>query len=64
MDKGGMKALYPLLLHPYIQKFNWAYRDGCQDLPFVQQSFLFSLYLLHQYGSRWQPDTQGYCMTF
>ncbi len=56
LDKGGLKALYPLLFHSYIKKINWGYRDRYQEVPFVQQSFLFSLYLLHKYGGSWQPD--------
>ena len=57
MDKGGMKTLYPLLLRSYIQKFNWAYRDGYQELFLIQQSFLFSLYLLQKYGNSRQSST-------
>ena len=56
-DHNGLRELYPLLLHAYIRKFNWAYRDGFQEVPFIQQSFLFTLYLLHKYGSSWKPAT-------
>ncbi|MFW8601832.1 hypothetical protein ACOHYD_10170 [Desulfobacterota bacterium M19] len=57
LERNGLLELYPLLLHTYIQKFNWAYRDGFQEIPFIQQSFLFTLYLLHKYGSSWRPAT-------
>ena len=53
----GMEGLYPLLLTAYVRKFNWAYRDGYPELGFIQQSFLFSLYLLFQHGADWQPNT-------
>lgn len=57
MDSNGLRKIYPMLLHAYIQKINWGYRDGFQELPFIQQSFLFTLYLLHKYGKRWEPAT-------
>lgn len=57
LDRNGLRELYPLVLHAYIRKFNWAYRDGFQEIPFIQQSFLFTLYLLRKYGSTWRPAT-------
>ncbi len=57
LEGNGLRELYPLLIHAYIRKFNWGYRDGCQELPFVQQAFLFTLYLLHKYGNSWRPAT-------
>jgi len=57
LERNGLRGLYPLLLHAYIQKFNWAYRDGFQEILFIQRSFLFTLYLLHKYGSSWRPAT-------
>lgn len=53
--KTGLAGLYPPLLKIYCQKFNWAYRDGHKDIPFIQQSFLFSLYLLKLHGDDWKP---------
>jgi hypothetical protein len=53
----GMDGIYPLLLAAYVRKFNWAYRDGYPELGFIQQSFLFSLYLLFQHGADWHPNT-------
>lgn len=55
LDKHGMAGVYPRLLHSYAAKLNWAYRGGYQELPFVQQSFLFTLYLLTKYGDDWLP---------
>ncbi len=53
----GLRELYPQLLHAYIQKFNWGYRDAFQEIAFLQQSFLFTLYLLHKYGNTWRSAT-------
>lgn len=57
LEGNGLRELHPLLMHAYIRKFNWGYRDGCQELSFVQQAFLFTLYLLHKYGNCWRPAT-------
>jgi len=51
-DKGGLRELYPLLAHAYIRKFNRGYRDRFQELHFIQQSFLFTMYLLWKYGQQ------------
>ena len=53
----SMEGIYPLLLTAYVRKFNWAYRDRYPEFGFIQQSFLFTLYLLFQHGSDWQPNT-------
>ena len=53
--KTGLAGIYPQLLKTYCLKFNWAYRDGYEDIPFIQQSFLFSLYLLKLHGDDWKP---------
>ncbi len=34
----------------YVHEFNWAYRDGYEDLRIIQTSFLFTLYILKKYG--------------
>ena len=51
----GIKELYPMLFKGYCQKFNWAYRDGYEELHIIQQSFSFLLFLLHKYGNTWRP---------
>ena len=53
----GMKGIYPFLFEAYVRKFNWAYRDRYPELGFIQQSFLFSLYLLFRHGTDWKPNT-------
>ena len=55
LDNAGIKELYPILFKGYCQKFNWAYRDGYEDLYIIQQSFPFLLFLLHKYGNTWRP---------
>ncbi|WP_298139810.1 hypothetical protein [Acidiferrobacter sp.] len=52
---GGLAVLYPRLFRTYVERFNWGYWDGYPDLPFIQQSFLFTLYLLARYGATWRP---------
>lgn len=48
--KGGPASLYPLLLRACATRFNWAWRDRYPELPFIQQSFAFVLYLLSRFG--------------
>ena len=43
-------VIYHRLLQAFVTKFNWAYDDHLGDIPFLQQSFLFTLYLLSRYG--------------
>ncbi len=43
------------LLETYAGKFNWGYRDRFEDLPIVQMSALFSLYLLQKFGDENRP---------
>ena len=60
-DEGS--SLFPALFHTYASQFNWGYWDGYPPLPFVQQAFLFTLYLLHLYGDQPRP-TQFYTDKF
>ena len=53
----GLAAIYPRLFQAYVEQFNWAYRDRFPELRFIQTSFLFTLYLLAQYGNTWRPHT-------
>lgn len=57
LEQNGVMEVYPLLMNAYIRKFNWAYRDGYDQISFIQQSFLFSLYLLFKYGENWRLTT-------
>lgn len=55
VDKKGLAGLYPVVFKIFCRKFNWAYRDGYDDIAFIQQSFLFSMYLLMLHGDDWKP---------
>lgn len=55
MDHLVCASLYPALLECYIRRFNWAYWDRYPELSFVQQSFLFTVYLLKRYGNQERP---------
>jgi len=55
MQRSGMAGIYPQLFRTFAAQFNWGYGDGHQDLPFIQHTFLFSLYLLYRYGSEERP---------
>ncbi len=55
VGKKGLAGLYPVVFKICCRKFNWAYRDGYDDIPFIQQSFLFSMYLLKLHGDDWKP---------
>jgi len=55
VKKAGVAGLYPLIFKTYCRKFNWGYRDGFDEIPFIQHSFLFSMYLLNLHGNDWVP---------
>jgi hypothetical protein len=56
-DAAGSRALYPVLFEAFVRKYNWGYRDRYPELPFIQSSFLFSLFLLSRHGDQQQPDS-------
>ncbi|MDD3927800.1 MAG: hypothetical protein PHT33_14200 [bacterium] len=43
-------------MQTYAQKFNWDYLDWYPELFFMQQSFLYTLYLLHKFGGEWRAN--------
>lgn len=51
-SKTGLKGLYPIIFKTYCLEFNWGYWDHYNDVPFIQQSFVFTLYLLKQHGEK------------
>jgi hypothetical protein len=53
----GQSAIYPRLFRTFVREYNWGYQDRYQEIPFIQHSFLFSLYLLTRYGNDWQTNT-------
>lgn len=52
--KKGLAAVYPLLLRAYTTRYNWAYLGYDDDLPLIQQSFLYTVYLLQRFGAEWR----------
>jgi hypothetical protein len=55
LDANGLATIYPRLFRTYVEQFNWGYWDGYAELRFIQSAFLFTLYLLTQYGDTWRP---------
>ncbi len=51
-NKAGLKGLYPIIFRTYCREFNWGYWDHYNEVSFIQQSFLFTLYLLKQQGEK------------
>jgi hypothetical protein len=55
VEQGMDGAAFFTLFQAYTRKFNWAYDDRYPDIPTIQESFLFSLYLLSKYGDLRRP---------
>jgi hypothetical protein len=56
MNKNGLAGIYPRLFREFATRYNWAYRDHWQQIPLIQQSFLFTIYLLKKHGTEWQTN--------
>lgn len=52
----GQPGIYPRLFKAFTREYNWAYNDRFEEISFIQQSFLFSLYLLTRYGGEWRSN--------
>jgi hypothetical protein len=52
MKNSGMAGIWPLLFRAYTEKFNWNYVYHFIEIPILQQSFMFSLYLLTIHASQ------------
>ena len=53
----GQSGIYSRLFRAFVREYNWAYQDHLGEIPFMQQSFLFSLYLMSRYGGEWRSST-------
>lgn len=53
----GVAAIFPRMFKAFVQKYNWAYQDRLGEVPFIQQSFLFTLYMLTLHGKEWHINT-------
>jgi len=52
----GPAAIYPRLFQSYARHYNWGYGDTWAGTPMIQQSFLYSLFLLKKNGVKWQSN--------
>jgi hypothetical protein len=56
MSKHGRAGIYPRLFREFASRYNWAYRGGLREIPLIQHSFLFTLYLFKRHGTEWQSS--------
>ncbi len=57
LKKAGLAGIYPLLLKSYAGRVEWGYWDGFPQYSIIQDSFLFSLYLLQRDGGSPRPES-------
>ncbi len=57
IEEQGYSGIYLQLFQNYSRQFNWAYRDGYPELGIIQNSFIYTLWLLQKYGQQWRPHT-------
>lgn len=50
--KSGLRGIYPIIFKVYCREFNWGYWDHFSEASIIQQSFLFTLYLLNIDGEK------------
>lgn len=56
LNAGGPAGIYPLLLRSFLTTYNWAYYSRLEEFRLIQDSAVFSLYLLNKFGSEWRPE--------
>lgn len=54
MADQGQAGVYRHLFRTFVEDLSWCYSDGWQDIPLLQHSFLFTLYLLKKFGNEWR----------
>lgn len=59
-----MPGIYPCLFQAIVRNFEWGYLDRYPDLPFIQSSFAFTLFMLAKYGSEQRRDIERYLRAF
>ena len=57
LTRRGLAGIYPCLFQAFVREFEWGYLDRYPDLPFIQTSFAFTLFMLAKYGNQPLPDT-------
>jgi len=55
LGRSGMREIFPRLMCAHATKFNWAYLTRYDDIEFVHQAFVYTLYLLERFGDDWRP---------
>jgi hypothetical protein len=48
--RGGPAAVYPVLLRAHVERFAWCDGDGFPPLGIIQQSWAYTVLLLHRHG--------------
>ncbi len=56
LGQSDRATLYLRLFETFTTRYNWSYWHDNPPLPILQQSFLFTLYLLHCHGNRWRNE--------
>lgn len=56
LSQRGHGAVYFELFKSYTTQFNWAYQDGYPEAEIVQQSFLYTLFLMARFGGCQRPQ--------
>lgn len=59
LKKESLAGLYLTLFMAYVEEYNWCYLDRYPEIDFIQQSWVFSLWLLHCHGDE-EPEQQFY----
>ncbi len=57
LDSDNQSEMYLRLLRAFTQKYNWGYGDGYPPITLIQQSFLYTLYLLSRFSGAVRPTT-------
>lgn len=53
LNKRG--ELFLEVIKAHTRKYNWGYQDGYEGIHIVQESFLYTLYMLSIFGKDWRP---------
>lgn len=54
LDEHGKAGIYLPLLNSFAGEYNWGYTDRYPEIPFIQHSWMFTLWLLHRHGNEKQ----------
>jgi hypothetical protein len=56
LEESDRTTLYLRLFETFTTQYNWSYWHDNPPLPILQQSFLYTLYLLQRHGDRWRNE--------